>query len=145
VLRTSDDHLCVLQLPAIPVAARTARVHLRYWLQRQGWPAEPSEDIESAVTEAVNNAVEHAYPAGGDDVTVEVAAEVEGMPGGLRRLRVRVRDNGRWRPVAADPEGRCLGLTLMNGLMDQVLITEGDGVSKGTEVVLLSRPVPPAP
>jgi anti-sigma regulatory factor (Ser/Thr protein kinase) len=136
---------CWLQLPAIPVAGRTARAHLRHWLRRQGWPVEPSEEIEGAVNEAINNAVEHARRVDGTDTTVSVTAEVETARGGMRRVRVRVSDNGRWRPISADRKGHSLGLKLMNGLMDQVLITEGDGIGAGTEVVLLSRPVPTAP
>ncbi|WP_345603862.1 ATP-binding protein [Pseudonocardia adelaidensis] len=132
-----------LLLPAIPVAARTARLHLRSWLQRERWPDEPSDDISYGVSEAVTNAVEHAYPPGVDGATVTVTAEVELLPTGMRRVRVRVSDRGRWRPIPQVPCGRGRGFTLMKGLMDRVVITRGDGTTAGTEVVLVSPPVAP--
>ncbi|TQM01587.1 anti-sigma regulatory factor (Ser/Thr protein kinase), partial [Pseudonocardia kunmingensis] len=118
-------------LPAIPVAARTARLHLRHWLERESWPDQPGDDITYGVSEAVTNAIEHAYPAGIDDATVTVTAEVELLGTGMRRARVRISDHGHWRPILElsdghGPHGH--GLTLMNGLMDQVLITHGDSV-----------------
>jgi serine/threonine-protein kinase RsbW len=137
----TDGAVCELLLPATPVAPKVARARLRHWLERQRWPAEQSEEIEYAVSEAVTNAVEHAYPPGVDSAAVGVTAEVDELPAGSRRVRVRVSDSGRWRPIPADPEGRRQGLRLMNGFMDQVVITEGDGVNGGTEVALLSQPV----
>lgn len=140
----ASDSPFELLLPAIPAAPGVVRSHLRHWLERERWPAEPGADIEYAVSEAVSNAVEHAYLPGADGATVAVIAQVEALPGGMRRVRVRVRDHGRWRPIPTDPDGRRRG-RLMNGLMDQVVLTEGDGVSAGTEVVLLSPPVRPSP
>jgi anti-sigma regulatory factor (Ser/Thr protein kinase) len=131
-----------LLLPAIPVAIRDARLHLGTWLQRERWPDQPSDDISYGVSEAVTNAVEHAYPPDINGATVTVIAEVELLPLSMRRVRVRVSDHGRWRPIPQVPDGRGRGFTLMNGLMDEVLVARGDGATMGTEVVLLSPPVP---
>jgi anti-sigma regulatory factor (Ser/Thr protein kinase) len=133
------------RLPAVAEAAGTARRQLRKWLQQERWPAEASDDITYSVSEAVTNAVEHAYPPGVDGATVTVTAEVELLPTGMRRARLRVSDHGRWRPTPADSDGRGRGITMMNGLMDQVLITRGDDTTAGTEVVLLSAPVSAVP
>jgi anti-sigma regulatory factor (Ser/Thr protein kinase) len=140
----SRNESCWLQLPAIPVAGRTVRLHLRYWLQRLGWPFWRAQEIECAVNEAIDNAVEHGHPIDGTNPIATVIAGVEALPGGMRRVRVRVSDNHRRWPIPSDPHDNCLRLRLMNGLMDQVQIIEGDGVETGTDVVLVSRPVPAA-
>ena len=41
-----SDSPCMVTLPAIPAAANVIRVHLGYWLERHGWPAEARDDIE---------------------------------------------------------------------------------------------------
>ncbi|WP_219420015.1 ATP-binding protein [Pseudonocardia nigra] len=129
-------------LPAIPAAAKTSRVQLRYWLERLRWPADQCHDIEAAVSEAVSNAVEHAYGPEVDGATVTVNAVLEVLPDRSRRVRASVADYGRWRPVPGDLGHRRLGLRLMHGFADHVVINEGDGATGGTEVVLLSAPIP---
>lgn len=135
--------ICVFTLPAIPAAATTARVQFRYWLDRLGWPATFREDIEYVVSEAIGNVVEHAYADGVHPRPLVVEAVVEELPGRKRRIRVRITDHGRWRSDTADAPPRHLGLRLMRGLMDEVRISPGDAARGGTEVVLLSPPVPP--
>lgn len=76
---------------------------------------------------------------------VEVTGEVERLDGGERRLRLCVRDWGRWRPKPLDPGARGRGLDLMVGLMAHITLRPGDPGSTdapvGTEVILISQAV----
>jgi serine phosphatase RsbU (regulator of sigma subunit)/anti-sigma regulatory factor (Ser/Thr protein kinase) len=103
------------------------RALLRRWLHAQGATEDEAYDIVVASQEACANAVEHAYAPGGRAFEVE-ASYREG------RVRVVVRDNGRWRPPRGDNRGR--GLPLMRALMERVDITHADA---GTVVVLERR------
>ena len=51
----------IVPLPANPVAIPVARYQVRRWLAALSWPAAALDDIVLAVSEAVTNAVEHAY------------------------------------------------------------------------------------
>ena len=89
-----------------------------------------------AVHEAVSNSVEHGYGGrepGEVDVTGVRTVDDDG-----ERVRLLVHDDGRWRRPG-DPGYRGRGITVMRGCVAQVRVHPGDD---GTEVVLLSRPVP---
>jgi len=87
-------------------------------------------EIEAAVVEAVNNAIEHAYanrPGHQVDVCVRLEPDC---------VRVQVCDDGRaipaetWRAAIAEPERlaeRGRGLTIMRGCMDDVQYTREAG------------------
>ncbi|WP_433505548.1 ATP-binding protein [Pseudonocardia halophobica] len=119
------------------------RAELRRWLSELQWPAAQARRLVSAVNEAVTNAVEHGYPvvgfAGG---VVTVTAELVEDGNGLRRVRVRVSDDGWWRPrlePSSPPEHA--GLTLIATVMDEVQVRRGEIGEPGTEIVMLSPPV----
>jgi len=97
---------------------------LRRWLDAHGADDDEAYDIVVACQEACANAVEHAYPPG--DHWFELDAVVE-----HGRVRVTVRDEGRWRPPRGANRGR--GVTMMRGLMDSVGIEQ---TAAGTTVVL---------
>ena len=97
---------------------------LRRWLAVHGAQEEEAYDIVVACQEACANAVEHAYGPG--HAHFEVTAEHREA-----RIRVTVRDHGRWRPPRGSHRGR--GLPLMQALMESVDVEHGD---EGTVVVL---------
>lgn len=97
---------------------------LRRWLEKRGASADEIYDIVVACQEACANAVEHAYRPGRH--SFELDATYDG-----RRVRVTVRDQGRWRPPRGTHRGR--GVMMMRGLMDSVDIAHTD---EGTTVVL---------
>jgi serine phosphatase RsbU (regulator of sigma subunit)/anti-sigma regulatory factor (Ser/Thr protein kinase) len=97
---------------------------LRRWLRAQGASADESYDIVVACQEACANAVEHAYRPGRHCFELD-ATHDDG------RVRVTVRDEGRWRPPRGTHRGR--GVMMMRGLMDSVEI---DHTDEGTTVVL---------
>ncbi|MEV6236333.1 ATP-binding protein [Lentzea sp. NPDC051838] len=122
-----EDSLA-LRFPADPRAVAPVRHQLREWLRGSGFGDDEAGDLVLAVSEAVNNSVEHAYtaPASG---TVEVRARIaeDGSVG------VEIRDHGQWRvpPPALTTRGR--GLLLMRESVDEVVI---DRSASGTTVRL---------
>jgi anti-sigma regulatory factor (Ser/Thr protein kinase) len=97
---------------------------LRRWLRGHGATEEETHDVLVACQEACTNAVEHAYGPSGRSFELEAACEAG-------RVRVVVRDDGRWRPPRGANRGR--GLAMMRELMDAVEVRHGD---EGTVVVL---------
>jgi serine/threonine-protein kinase RsbW len=125
-------------LPADAKAPSTVRRHFRRWLAALDWPRLAVDDLLLAVSEAVSNAVEHAYPPHRrGQVTVEAACVDRADRG--RQVVVTVRDHGAWRPPPAWHENRRRGLPLMHACAESVEI---DGGPTGTLVRLVSRPVP---
>lgn len=139
---SSKSHrLLQLELPANPISVSVARTRVRHWLAAWWWPNGQRDDIVLAVSEAVSNAIEHAYldqPTG----LVEIRGGVEMTPGGQRRVTIIVRDYGRWRPVPTHHEHRRRGIPLMRACMDTVTIGQPADDQLGTWVVLRSRAVP---
>jgi serine phosphatase RsbU (regulator of sigma subunit)/anti-sigma regulatory factor (Ser/Thr protein kinase) len=97
---------------------------LRRWLEARGATADEIYEIVVACQEACANAVEHAYRPGRHWFELDATHD-----GG--RVRVTIRDEGRWRPPRGTHRGR--GVTMMRGLMDSVEIDHTDA---GTIVVL---------
>jgi len=123
------------------VVASVARDEVGQWLTALCWPAGQREDIVLAMSEAVSNAIEHAYLDQAVGL-VTITGGVETAPDGRRRVTVVVRDYGRWRPIPIQHENRRQGIPIMRACMDAVSIGHSaDQV--GTWVVLRSRAVPP--
>ena len=110
--------------PAASESLVGVRRLLRRWLAIHGAADEELYDIVVACQEACANAVEHAYGPG--LAHFEVDAEHREA-----RIRLTVRDQGRWRPPRGSHRGR--GLPLMRALMDEVEVEHGN---TGTVVVL---------
>jgi GAF domain-containing protein/anti-sigma regulatory factor (Ser/Thr protein kinase) len=110
--------------PAERESLVAVRQVLRRWLKAQSATDEEIYDITVACQEACANAVEHAYGPGREWFEVEAACDD-------RRVRVIVRDRGRWRAPRGSNRGR--GLPLMHALMERVDVEHTD---EGTLVVL---------
>jgi GAF domain-containing protein/anti-sigma regulatory factor (Ser/Thr protein kinase) len=113
--------------PARPDSLADVRRMLRRWLAAHGAGDDEAYDIVVATGEACANAIEHAYGPGVATFVLEAAFD-DG------RVRIAVRDEGRWREPRGVDRGR--GLPLMEALMDEVDVRRGDA---GTEVVLTRR------
>lgn len=108
-----------------------ARAAIHGFAQRHDLPVELHEGMVLAISEAVSNAVVHAYrdrPTPGE-VEVEVAFELEEPP-----VSVHVRDTGSGFRPAADSPGLGLGLPLMASVTEHFEIRPASG--GGTEIVL---------
>jgi anti-sigma regulatory factor (Ser/Thr protein kinase) len=119
-----------IELPADPGALAGMRRRLRGWLSHRGVAGEVPAEIVLAVSEACNNAIEHAYrDNGAGPVKVSLAVDEAGT------VRIGVEDHGTWRdePPAGD-RGR--GIVLMEQLMSSTDIQTG---LHGTRVLLERR------
>ncbi|MDT7641054.1 MAG: hypothetical protein QOC83_5342 [Pseudonocardiales bacterium] len=125
-------------LPANAVAPSLVRRHFRGWLAALGWPPADTDDLLLAVSEAVSNAADHAYPP---HRLGDVVVEAECVPGanGSRRVVVTVLDEGAWRPPPAWHENRRRGVPLMRACTESVDIW---GSPSGTRVRMVSKSVP---
>jgi PAS domain S-box-containing protein len=117
-----------LTMPAEPVALAALRRSLRRWLAACEATDDESNDIVLACSEALANAIEHAYGPG--DAEVEMDAAFSGD-----QISIVVRDFGRWREPRGEHRGR--GLTLIQAVMDSVSVAGGD--EEGTEVRMVRR------
>jgi GAF domain-containing protein/anti-sigma regulatory factor (Ser/Thr protein kinase) len=122
-LRPVDERLTGTW-PAEKEVLADVRLMMRRWLRAQGAGDGEAYDIIVACQEACANAVEHAYGPGQRSFDLE-ATYADG------RVRVTVRDHGRWRPPRGVNRGR--GLPLMEALMERVDVSHTD---EGTVVVL---------
>jgi PAS domain S-box-containing protein len=136
-----------VRLPADSSAVTTARHVLLGWLDERGARRSDVDAVIHAVTELVENVVDHAYV---DDGSADGAAGASGAGGlGARgnqrdhfeivaalrddgRSTLTVRDQGRWIGRAARAS-RGLGLALVRGIVDELEIDHGD---EGTTVTV---------
>jgi anti-sigma regulatory factor (Ser/Thr protein kinase) len=117
-----------VELLADPSVLARLRRRLRGWLTRRGFDDDQASEVLLAVSEACNNAVEHAYD-GGHGV-LRVTAEIESGS-----LEVVVEDRGRWHESEPSAD-RGRGLLLIQRLMDSA---EFHSDHRGTRAVLRRR------
>jgi serine/threonine-protein kinase RsbW len=114
-----------IEVPSDPSGLITIRRRLRTWLELRGLAEDECDDAILAVSEACNNAIEHAYLL--DPGPIRLLMEhIEGT------LAIRIEDHGAWHPTEPSFE-RGHGIPLMHAVMDTAAI-EHDG--RGTRVML---------
>ena len=129
-----DRFACAL--PAIPFAAPFIRATVRAFARAGCLDDESTFALQTAVGEAVANAIEHAYRQATGVGLVSVCGERrEGV------VMVRVDDDGDWRPEREVSDLRGRGLTLMRALVDAVDVRSAD---RRTSVHLTLRREPAA-
>jgi len=116
-----------VRLPADPDSIPLMRRTMERWLDGAGASREEIGEITLACSEACANAVEHAYGPDATEFEVEASSSAMGVT-------LIVRDAGQWRAPRGVNRGR--GLTLMNGLMDNVELHRS---CEGTAVHLTRR------
>jgi anti-anti-sigma factor len=116
-------------------AARAVRARLRKWLAEIGADPDDISDVVHAISEFVENAVEHGYATEvSDGVVVEAALSGDG------NLRASVIDRGQWKDHREGAEGRGRGLAMAEALVSHAHITHGAGGTTATLMHRLSRP-----
>jgi anti-sigma regulatory factor (Ser/Thr protein kinase) len=118
-----EDNTIEMRIPCRPEYVRTVRRAIAEFAQTNNLPRSAVEEIEIAASEAVANAVRHAY--NGKDSTRQVRIKCTQRPRGLV-LEVTDKGCGFQVPVGAsipsidlDTEGG-FGITIMRNLMDRV-------------------------
>src|SRR4051794_26485303 len=115
-------------IPAEPLAIRALRREVAEFALTVGVDPQRVDDLQLAVTEALTNAVRHAY-AGRAPGPVAVRVEADGD-----RFTVTVMDEGGGLRPRPDSPGLGLGLPLMSRLADSLEFLDRPG--GGTEVRL---------
>jgi anti-sigma regulatory factor (Ser/Thr protein kinase) len=119
-----------LELASRPEAARLVRSMVSAAGDALGFDGELLSDVNTAVTEACNNVIVHAYGEEPGPFSVELRAGTSGVA-------VRVSDQGRGIRGTPEHDGLKVGFALMSALADRVeFINVPDG---GTEVRLSFR------
>lgn len=133
---TTDAPMIRLELTSRPEAARLVRSMATAAGEALGFDPELLSDVNTAVSEACNNVIVHAYADGPGPFSVELTATPDGV-------EVWIRDHGRGiRHSTPEYEGIKVGLALMSAIADRaefISVPEG-----GTEVKLFFRGTPAA-
>jgi len=123
----------VLEVPAKPEYLLLARLAVTSVGRSAGASEETIADLKLAVTEAVANAVKHAYPP---DIPGRVTVELTASAG---RLEIAVSDQGRGladgdEPTASEVRAESgMGLSIIRAIADEIDVGAGpDG--RGTRV-----------
>src|SRR5579859_5884114 len=121
-----------LELTSRPEAARLVRSMSTAAGESLRFDPELLNDVNTAVTEACNNVILHAYVDGPGPMSVELRSQPDAVV-------VRVCDQGQGiRQTMPDQEGLKVGLALMSAVADRAeFINVPDG---GTEVRMWFRP-----
>ena len=116
MLGASNDKL-ELVLPAVPPSVAAARHALTAYAERCGWT--DLWPIQTAVSEAVGNAVVHAYPTSANGSQVWISAELD-----RGALLVAVEDEGTGMRPRVDSPGLGLGISLIERLTDRLVMED---------------------
>src|ERR1700742_1609441 len=116
-------------------AARTVRARLREWLSDIGADSSDISDVVHAISEFVENAVEHGYGTEvSDGIVIEASLAGDGY------LRIAVIDRGKWKDHREGEQGRGRGLAMAEALVCEAHIAHGSGGTTATVTHRLTRP-----
>jgi anti-sigma regulatory factor (Ser/Thr protein kinase) len=140
-----------VEIVADQFAPSSVRHHLRPWLNELRWPPDAVDDLLLAVSEAVSNVVDHAYPPDYHGPVSVHAVHLEHAnephrddhqaaqgeePDQVDRVVVTVADRGSWRPIPTMTGNRGRGLTMMRATTQTLDIATSP---TGTRVTLTSN------
>jgi anti-anti-sigma factor len=124
-----------LTLDATIHAARAVRARLREWLTEIGADYSDISDVVHAISEFVENAVEHGYATEvPDGVVVEAALTGDG------NLHASVIDHGHWKDHREGGQGRGRGLAMAEALVSHAHVAHGAAGTTATVTHRVSRP-----
>lgn len=134
--RTDAPNPLHLTLNATPEAAGAVRAELRRWLTDLGAESVDIHAVVHALSEYVENAVEHAYadqPPG--PVSVDAMLTADGT------MHASVADHGRWRTSSSGPSIRGRGLALADMLSSRCRVVGGEHGTTAQLSLRLARQV----
>ena len=118
-----------------------ARVAVAVFLSRMDPTLEEIEDVKTAVSEAVTNAVIHGYQGGEGTITLEESVEEDVLTVLVQDEGVGIRDVAKaMEPMyttAPDGERSGMGFSFMEAFMDQVEVVSAPG--SGTTVTMRKK------
>ena len=145
-MKTKAENEVTLQVPSRSSNEGFARLAAAAFAAQLDPTLDELGDIKTAVSEAVTNAIVHAYP----DSIGRVVVKVRQCAGNL--LEITVRDYGRGIPdierarqpmyTTGGEERSGMGFTIMESFMDSVLVRSV--VGRGTTVVMKKKIAPRA-
>jgi anti-sigma regulatory factor (Ser/Thr protein kinase) len=115
----ATEPLVAVDLPAVPESAPVARGAVMEALA--GVPVDRAA-VGVVVSEAVANAIMHAYRSCPEPGRVRVSVDIDG-----ERVELTVRDDGIGMRPRGDSPGAGLGFTLMSGFADEVVVDSAHG------------------
>jgi anti-anti-sigma factor len=124
-----------MTLDATIHAARAVRGRLREWLSEIGAGSDDISDVVHAISEFVENAVEHAYAT-----SVPGGVVVEASLTGDGNLHASVIDRGQWKDHREGEQGRGRGLAMAEALVSEALVTRRADGTTASLTHRLSRP-----
>lgn len=134
------ENYLVMRFPNVPENVSAARIAVATFATCLQFSIADVEEIKVLVSEAVSNAVLHAYPGGRGEITVEAKIE-EGS------LTITVIDSGigisdiqkaREPGFTTAPDHIGLGFSFMESFSDSLTVESSPG--KGTTVRMVKRP-----
>jgi anti-sigma regulatory factor (Ser/Thr protein kinase) len=127
----SDPAPLTVQREATAAQVGAVRREVRRWLAGVVDDPDAADDLVLAVSEAVENVVDHAFTGLDHPGTMTVSARVEGG-----EVVVSVGDDGRWQEPTTDATSRGRGIAMMESLADSAVVDTG---RDGTVVTLVHR------
>lgn len=122
-----------LELLSVPASVGLIRSVIRTLARAEKVDAELVDDMRSAISEACNNVVLHAYPSAPGPLVFSLSVSADWV-------EAIVRDQGSGiRPGASRERGLGMGVALINSLADR---TEFESSQLGTEVRMRFRRAP---
>ena len=125
-----------MQRQATAAQVGAVRREIRRWLAAVVDDADAADDLVLAVSEAVENVVDHAFAGLDRPGTMTVTARVEDG-----EVVLSVGDDGRWQEPTRGATSRGRGLAMMESLADSAVVHTGHD---GTVVTLVHRLRSPA-
>ena len=119
-----------------------ARVAVAVFLSRMNPTLEEIEDVKTAVSEAVTNAVIHGYQGGEGTITLEVSVEEDVLTVLVQDEGVGIRDVAKamepmYYTTRPELERSGMGFSFMEAFMDQVEVVSAPG--SGTTVTMRKK------
>ena len=138
------ENYCTLEFPSRSANEGFARAAVSCFAAQMDPTLNELEDIKTAVSEAVTNAIVHAYP----DELGKIVMKLRILEGGVLELTVRdwgrgIDDIGQARQplfTTGGQERSGMGFTIMESFMDRLVVRSTPG--RGTTVVMRKRLAP---